>query len=756
MRLLQLKDNGEFSLIEFVGDTIPRYAILSHTWGADDEELTFKDLVEGTGKSKAGYKKIRFCGIQAANDGLHFSWVDTCCIDKSSSAELSEAINSMFRWYRNAAKCYVYLSDVSTGSSVRSNLSSQSTWKPAFQHSRWFTRGWTLQELVAPTFVEFFSMEGERLGDKNSLMQEIHEITGISGQALQGSSLSQFSVDERMSWAARRKTKREEDAVYSLLGLFDIHMPLIYGEGREKALIRLQKEIKESSKEGPSTLLPTLPLNYESSPPSPSSNIPFRRDPDFIDRGPLLDHIRKKCSVPASRIALVGLGGVGKSQLAIEYCYRTKDRSPETCVFWVHASNAARLEQSYRDIADQVQLHGRKDLQANVFELVYGWLRNENNGKWLLVLDNADDAAALFSLAADSQKPQTSGDSKLARPLYTYLPQSKNGSILVTTRTKSVALKLVEESDIIPIQPMNGIAAEALLEKKLGEQVDKDYTAKLAATLEFMPLAIVQAAAYIRQRAPQCSVRQYLEDFHRSDMEKTSLLDYEAGNLRRDYEAKNSIIITWQISFDYIRRVRPTAADLLSLMSFFDRQGIPQFLLNRQLEAGDKTRNVASTVLKLLRNPHTLVRVLISSGHNEDSGNKNAISTFKDDMLTLRDYSFVTANVDGATFEMHALVQLATRKWLKEHDHLEKWRQQYIKNLYAEIPVGEHENWTKCRELFPHAKSAEVQKPTAKHSLREWASILHNAAWYALEVGKYVEAERIKGGGRRPKSWRCK
>jgi hypothetical protein len=306
MRLLKLKD-GEFSLVEFVGDNIPRYAILSHTWGADDEEVTFKDLVEGTGKDKAGYEKIRFCGKQAANDGLQYSWVDTCCIDKLSSTELSEAINSMFRWYHNATKCYVHLSDVSICGSIENELSSQWTWKPAFQRSRWFTRGWTLQELIAPKSVEFYSAEGEQLGDKNSLVQEIHEMTGISIQALQGRPLSCFSVDERMSWAVRRETKREEDAAYSLLGIFDIHMPLIYGEGRKKALNRLQKEIKES-----------LQDEFEDSPPSPSSNIPFLRDPDYVDRQSLLDQIHEKLSMPASRAALVGLGGVGYNLNGLE------------------------------------------------------------------------------------------------------------------------------------------------------------------------------------------------------------------------------------------------------------------------------------------------------------------------------------------------------------------------------------------------------------------------------------------------------
>ena len=238
MRLLRLDDDGEFSLFEYVGRNIPRYAILSHTWGMDHEEVTFRDLTEGAGKSKAGYRKLTFCAKQAAHDDLQFFWVDTCCIDKLSSAELSEAINSMFRWYHDAAKCYVYLSDVSIGDFVRNDLS--------FQKSRWFTRGWTLQELVAPTSVEFFSAEGERLGDKVSLVQEIYAITGISVKALQGSCLSQFSVDERMSWAEKRETKREEDAAYSLLGIFDIHMPLLYGEGQKKAFTRLQKEIRES------------------------------------------------------------------------------------------------------------------------------------------------------------------------------------------------------------------------------------------------------------------------------------------------------------------------------------------------------------------------------------------------------------------------------------------------------------------------------------------------------------------------------
>ena len=264
MHLLQHNSNGDFSLTnDIVGyDEIPPYAILSHTWGADTEEVTFQDLKTNTGKDKTGHDKIQFCGKRAKCDGFQYFWIDTCCIDKLNSVELQEAINSMFRWYQNAAKCYVYLSDVSSNTPTPSDQFSELTWESAFRTSRWFTRGWTLQELIAPASVEFFSVDGERLGDKRSLAQQIHEITGIAPQALNGFSLTHFSVDERMSWAMGRKTKREEDAAYSLLGIFDIQMPLIYGEGREKALRRLQREIKESLNDKRSTL-PRAPFSKD-------------------------------------------------------------------------------------------------------------------------------------------------------------------------------------------------------------------------------------------------------------------------------------------------------------------------------------------------------------------------------------------------------------------------------------------------------------------------------------------------------------
>ena len=244
MRLLHFNELGELEWTEFTKDAIPQYAILSHTWGS--EEVSFVDLVNKTGKTKAGYRKILFCGEQATCDKLQYFWVDTCCIDKRNLNELSRAINSMYRWYQNAVKCYVFMSDVST-SGMTNPESHQSTWEAAFRKSRWFTRGWTLQELLAPASVEFFSLQHQRLGNKQSLERQIHEITGIPTEALQGHPLNHFSVTKRMAWAENRETTEEEDGAYCLLGIFGVFMSLIYGEGKANALNRLRKAINEAT-----------------------------------------------------------------------------------------------------------------------------------------------------------------------------------------------------------------------------------------------------------------------------------------------------------------------------------------------------------------------------------------------------------------------------------------------------------------------------------------------------------------------------
>ncbi|KAG4258920.1 hypothetical protein FPRO04_11009 [Fusarium proliferatum] len=239
---MRLINTTTLEVEEFFDVSIPEYAILSHTWG--DGEVSLQDWADRKNRRfKPGFQKIVWACTQAAKDQLSHIWVDTNCIDKSSSAELSEAINSMFRWYRRSAVCYVYLEDAPA-------VTLDECTKPdsAFRNARWFTRGWTLQELIAPPNVSFFSSNWTMIATKSELAPCITEITGIpwscllKGRLSKAHPLRRYSVAQRMAWASRRSTTRIEDQAYSLLGLFDISMPLVYGEGFE-AFTRLLGEI---------------------------------------------------------------------------------------------------------------------------------------------------------------------------------------------------------------------------------------------------------------------------------------------------------------------------------------------------------------------------------------------------------------------------------------------------------------------------------------------------------------------------------
>ncbi|KAK4962654.1 hypothetical protein LTR10_000281 [Elasticomyces elasticus] len=270
MRLLKLGSQGALEFVECIPGSIPHYAILSHTWGEDKDEVTFDDICNQTCKDKVGYGKINFCSQQAQKDGLDHFWVDTCCISKTDFTEVHEAINSMFGWYQRAEKCYTYLADVSSNKRDHQGQPRE-LWDGTFSGSRWFTRGWTLQELLAPASVEFFSREGTLLGSKRSLGELVQATTGIPVSALRGEPLSKFTVETRMQWAGNRVTRKIEDRWYSLLGLFDVNMSLIYGEG-EKAASRLKDEIAKSLRER----MDTSKRDHGTS--DPSSSAADRRD----------------------------------------------------------------------------------------------------------------------------------------------------------------------------------------------------------------------------------------------------------------------------------------------------------------------------------------------------------------------------------------------------------------------------------------------------------------------------------------------
>lgn len=309
---------------------------------------------------------------------------------------------------------------------------------------------------------------------------------------------------------------------------------------------------------------------------------------------------------------------------------------------------------------------------------------------------------------------------------------SSNGTIIITTRSKEVALRLVEDRNIINIEPMTEQDAVTLFEKKLGPQTEEEVVIELTTALDLMPLAIVQAAAYIKQRAPRCTVQQYLEQFRKDDRRRTKLLDHEGGRLRRDWDAKNSILVTWHISFDYLQQTRKSAADLLSLMSFFDRQGIPECCLRKR----------AKTVEEHVNDSNQEV------ADNDSLASSTDDEEFEEDIHKLQSFSFISTTSDGTTFEMHRLVQLATRNWLETHGQFNKWKQIFISNLSREFPsqtLG-YENLNKSESLFPHVRLIMTHYPDLNDCLESWAELQIKASWFAVQKQHMTEAENLSKG----------
>ena len=249
---------------------------------------------------------------------------------------------------------------------------------------------------------------------------------------------------------------------------------------------------------------------------------------------------------------------------------------------------------------------------------------------------------------------------------------------------------------------MDQVHALDLVRKKLQGGYEQDDAVALIEALDYMPLAITQAAAYISQRAPRSTVARYVQNLDQGDRDRAKLLDSDIGDMRRDGKASNSIMATWQISFEYIRGARPSATRLLSLMSLFDRQGIPESLLKGRYEETD-----------------------------------NDSSDFEDDLSMLLNFSLVSTDLSGSQLEMHRLVQFSTKSWLELNKELEEWKGKYVMLMDESYPMGLYENWAVCQALFPHAQAVVPYRQTGSHWLDAWASILFKAAWYASAMGNY-------------------
>jgi hypothetical protein len=411
-------------------------------------------------------------------------------------------------------------------------------------------------------------------------------------------------------------------------------------------------------------------------------------------------------------------------------------------VLWIHASSAARFELSVRDVLDRLKAPGRSDPEANVFQLFKTWLCDATKGKWLVVLDNADDDRFLLEppTALGSGEGKTQHYDCRERRL-DYVPVCDHGSMLITTRSRLAGLRMVVQDCVISVGPMEKEHALALMERKLGGLHNQEEVGRLAVELEFMPLAMVQAAAYIRQRAPRCTVGQYMDKLGKNEKSRLSLLNRDEGDLRRDREARNSIVLTWEISFEHIRYIRRSAADLLSLMSFFDRQAISETLLKHR--TSDRTQFICSKATgQYGRTPESDIDSGVSDDDSEDTSGAED-DEFEEDIAMLRDYSFIFITADITTFEMHRLVQLATQRWLKIDNSFERWGLQFMSNLDKAFPPGRFENWKGCRSLFPHAMMAYQTKLIGEEAIVAQASLLLCSGLYALGIGAYVDAEKM-------------
>ncbi|OQE34388.1 hypothetical protein PENCOP_c018G06557 [Penicillium coprophilum] len=461
-------------------------------------------------------------------------------------------------------------------------------------------------------------------------------------------------------------------------------------------------KLRQFSKDAPSVVAARFTQTRPK--PPPCSTVPFKKDPKFVGREAVISAIQeghKAIGRRHERVALVGLAGVGKTQAAIEYSYRVRESTPDTWVFWIHASNAARLEQGYQQIATVAEIPGRDDPKINILQLVYQWLCDARNGRWLMVLDNADDDGIFFSRNIFNERG----------PLVSFLPQAAHGSILITSRNGLAARNLVgSESHMIAVQPMNEAESLTLLRARIpapqsGESGESGGDERaLVQALECIPLAITQAAAYIANRLPLVTVSAYLRLFHESESKRTRLLQNEdSADLRRDPSIRYAVITTWQLSFEQIRQERPAATDLLSLMSMFDRQGIPEDLVR---------------------------------DHDQD------ILDFHDALAPLLSYSLIRLEINERLFDMHRLVQLSVRAWLDMHQQLYGWQAKSRGIMARAFPDGNYESWTQCRSLLAHANSVLQSICDVDDEDRlNAATLLSNCGWFLDLQGVYKEAE---------------
>ena len=452
---------------------------------------------------------------------------------------------------------------------------------------------------------------------------------------------------------------------------------------------------------------PAEPPSYEASVPSVSKPklkpiwmVKYDLEEDFVGRSAIMSSIEKQLAEGNRRAALAGIGGVGKSRIAIQYSYRHRELHPDSHIIWVHGGSRSRFETDYRNIARLLDLPGREDPDVNVLRLVTAWLSEETNGPWLMVLDNADDRD--LWLGPQRKSAQSSSVSK---PLIHHLPRCVAGGLLVTTRDRQLGHQLLEKKqEPLPISRLEPKEAQLLLSAKLSDQQQKsEDIEKLATELEYLPLAITQAAAYLEQT--EISTSEYLEIFHAGQSDIPNLLEESIYDPGRDHESSNSVFQTWRLSFEQLTMQSPKAAEMLSMMAVLDRQAISSELIQPP-EGNVLDRKAAIAKLKAF----SLIQ-------EESSSNK---------------------------YSLHRLVQLSTQRWLADHDNLAHWQKAAIGAVAREYPEdGNFDQWALVQALSSHVQVVLAHHVSEPAPLLDRARILHCLGHYTMEQGQTSEAVQM-------------
>ncbi|WYZ41486.1 hypothetical protein EsH8_V_000381 [Colletotrichum jinshuiense] len=450
-------------------------------------------------------------------------------------------------------------------------------------------------------------------------------------------------------------------------------------------------------------------------------HVPYNENPDFVGRSKVLDQVKKlfghgqhpsPTPKPRSRVAIYGLGGIGKTQIALAYAYWIKEVCPDMSVFWVHASSMERFRQAYSSIALVCDIPGRDDPKKDVLSLVKTWLEEKGRGRWLMVIDNADDTQAFFPSQSTGQAAQSQ------HGIGRYIPECSHGSILITTRNKQTGSRLVRGKSLIEVGEMSNSEARELLHTILDDDViSSEEASGLSDRLENLPLALSQAASFVQENS--ISIGEYIKLMDENDDSLVERLSEPFEAAGRDSETPHALTTTWIISFNQIQRQHALAGEVLSLVSLFDRQAIPK---------------------KFVADYYQERREAESETGVAELGTSVAAEVTKT-LGVLKAFCFLSEAKDD-TVDMHRLVQLVTRKWLANQDRLAGFAEHALKTVANAYPYGRYENRVLCQDYLPHAYAVLKNKRTdSRDGDIAKASLLHRMAGYFLYRGQWIESE---------------